>query len=100
MSKKPYRGVNSFLLSATKYVSPYWLTLKQAIQLCGWVRKGEHGEIVVFWKVDQVAPTMIGIMRKCRYQPKLAGAFSNSIMRLERRTMRVAGSGVRQAAED
>jgi antirestriction protein ArdC len=27
VNKKPYRGVNSFLLSATKYVSPYWLTL-------------------------------------------------------------------------
>lgn len=55
VSKKPYRGVNLFLLSATKYVSPFWLTMKQANQLGGSVRKGEHSQIVVFWKVDQIA---------------------------------------------
>src|SRR6266853_1663588 len=54
VSKKPYRGVNLFLLSATKYVSPFWLTMKQANQLGGSVRKGEHSQIVVFWKVDQI----------------------------------------------
>jgi len=54
VSKKPYRGVNSFLLGATKYVSPHWLTLKQANQLGGSVRKGEHGELVIFWKVEGV----------------------------------------------
>jgi antirestriction protein ArdC len=52
VSKKTYRGINAFLLGATKYVSPYWLTLKQANQLHGSVRKGEHGEIVVFWKIE------------------------------------------------
>jgi antirestriction protein ArdC len=54
VSKKPYRGVNLFLLSATKYVSPFWLTMKQVNQLGGSVRKGEHSQIVVFWKVDQI----------------------------------------------
>ena len=54
VSKKPYRGVNLFLLSATKYISPFWLTMKQANQLGGSVRKGEHSQIVVFWKVDQI----------------------------------------------
>jgi antirestriction protein ArdC len=57
VSKKQYRGVNSFLLAATKYVSPYWLTLKQANQLGGSVRKGEHGELVIFWKVQGVDET-------------------------------------------
>jgi antirestriction protein ArdC len=55
VSKKPYRGVNLFLLSATKYISPFWLTMKQANELGGTVRKGEHSQIVVFWKVDQIA---------------------------------------------
>ncbi len=55
ISTKPYRGVNLFLLSATKYVSPFWLTMKQANELGGSVRKGEHSQIVVFWKVDQIA---------------------------------------------
>jgi antirestriction protein ArdC len=55
VSKKPYRGVNLFLLSATKYVSPFWLTMKQANELGGSVRKGEPSQIVVFWKVDRIA---------------------------------------------
>lgn len=55
VSQKTYRGINLFLLSATKYVSPFWLTFKQANELGGSVRKGEHGEMIVFWKVDQVA---------------------------------------------
>jgi antirestriction protein ArdC len=54
VSKKPYRGINLFLLSATKYVSPFWLTMKQAKELGGTVRKGEHSQIAVFWKVDQI----------------------------------------------
>ena len=28
VSKKPYRGINHFLLSASKYVQPYWLTMR------------------------------------------------------------------------
>jgi antirestriction protein ArdC len=55
VSKKVYRGVNFFLLSATKYVSPYWLTFRQANELGGTVRKGEHGQIVIFWKAYQGA---------------------------------------------
>ena len=33
------------------YGSPYWLTYRQAKELNGHVRKGEHGTPVVFWKV-------------------------------------------------
>ena len=53
VSKKPYGGVNPLLLSPTKYVSPFWLTM-QANELGGLVREGEHSQIVVFWKVDQI----------------------------------------------
>jgi len=52
VSKKPYKGVNYFLLSATKYVSPFWLTYRQAAELGGHVRKGEESTIVIFWKVE------------------------------------------------
>ena len=52
VSKKPYRGVNVCLLSAPKYVSPFWLTLRQANELGGQIRKGEQSTIVVYWKVD------------------------------------------------
>jgi antirestriction protein ArdC len=40
------------LFSASKYVSPFWLTMRQANELGGHVRKGEESTIVVFWKVD------------------------------------------------
>ena len=52
VSKKPYRGVNVFLLSASKYVSPYWLTMRQANELGGNIRKGEESTAIVFWKID------------------------------------------------
>ena len=52
LSKKPYRGINHFLLSASKYVSPFWLTMRQANELGGHIRKGEESTVVVFWKVD------------------------------------------------
>jgi antirestriction protein ArdC len=52
VSEKPYRGINYFLLCASKYVSPYWLTMRQANELCGSIRKGEESTIVTFWKIE------------------------------------------------
>ena len=53
VSKKPYRGINYFLLSASKFVSPLWLTMRQANELGGSVSRGEQSTIVIFWKVDE-----------------------------------------------
>jgi antirestriction protein ArdC len=50
ISKKPYRGINVFLLMAMSYESPHWLTFRQSIQLGGNVKKGEKSCPVVFWK--------------------------------------------------
>ncbi len=48
-----YRGVNIIMLWSAAvsngYASPYWLTLRQANQLGAHVRKGERGEIVVYY---------------------------------------------------
>ncbi|MBF6570788.1 MAG: DUF1738 domain-containing protein [Candidatus Binataceae bacterium] len=52
VSKKPYRGVNVFLLSASKYVSPFWLTMRQANELGGHIRKGEESTAIVYWKIE------------------------------------------------
>jgi len=52
VSKKPYRGVNVFLLSASKYISPFWMTMRQANELGGHIRKGEESTAVVFWKIE------------------------------------------------
>ena len=49
ISGKPYRGINSFLLSCSPHSSPYWLTFKQASDLDGHVRKGEKSSIAVFF---------------------------------------------------
>ena len=54
VSKKPYNGINYFLLSASKYVSPFWLTYRQTTELGGHVRKGEESTIVIFWKVEDL----------------------------------------------
>jgi hypothetical protein len=51
VSKKEYRGINIFLLSAMPFSSPYWLTYKQATDLGGHVKRGEKSTPVIFWKV-------------------------------------------------
>jgi antirestriction protein ArdC len=61
VSKKPYRGINFFLLSASKYVSPFSLTMRQANELGGHVRKGEESTAVVFWKIDDVQQIAEGL---------------------------------------
>lgn len=50
ISKRPYRGINVFLLLSMHYESPFWLTYRQATELGGNVRKGEKACPVVFWK--------------------------------------------------
>lgn len=48
ISRKPYKGINQFLLHISDHSSPYWLTYKQAQELGGNVRKGEKGTPVVY----------------------------------------------------
>ena len=60
---KGYRGINVLVLwltaTAQGYRSPFWLTFKQALELGGNVRKGEHGAKVCYFdkltreKLDQ-----------------------------------------------
>ena len=52
ITKKPYRGINVFLLAFAGYGSQFWLTFNQAKQLGGNVRRGEHGTKIVFWKCN------------------------------------------------
>ncbi|HEX3037254.1 MAG TPA: zincin-like metallopeptidase domain-containing protein [Thermodesulfobacteriota bacterium] len=50
ITRKAYKGINSFLLNCSPYSSPYWLTFKQAQEKGGHIRKGERSSLVVFWK--------------------------------------------------
>lgn len=55
VTKKPYRGVNVFLLSivsdAQGFSSPLWATFNQIRAKGGRVKKGEKGTVVIFWKL-------------------------------------------------
>lgn len=54
-SGKSYRGINFVSLLCSPYQSSAWLTYKQAAEMGGQVRKGEHGSPVVFWKFIHAA---------------------------------------------
>ncbi|MFZ9069120.1 MAG: ArdC-like ssDNA-binding domain-containing protein, partial [bacterium] len=49
ISRKPYSGINIFLLGFQNYAKPYWLTMKQGNSLGGKVRKGEKSTMITFW---------------------------------------------------
>ena len=53
ISGKAYRGVNTFILAARGFSSPYWLTFKQARLKGGVVRRGEKGTAIIFWKFTE-----------------------------------------------
>lgn len=57
VSKKPYRGINVWLLASLGYSSPWFLTFKQAQALGGSVNSGERGCPVVFWNFTEKAKT-------------------------------------------
>ncbi len=60
-SRRPYRGINALLLAIEASTHGYplnrWLTYRQASELGGQVRQGEHGTLVVFWKLRKIAAT-------------------------------------------
>ncbi len=53
ITNRPYHGLNLLLLSDADYSSPYWLTFKQTQEKKGYVKKGEKGTLVTFWKVTE-----------------------------------------------
>lgn len=50
ITRRPYRGINAFLLNSLRYKLPFWLTFKQAQSLGARVRQGEKACPVVLWK--------------------------------------------------
>ncbi len=50
-SRKPYRGINPFLLNMTRFALPFWLTYRQAQKLGGHIRRSEKGSPIWFWKL-------------------------------------------------
>jgi antirestriction protein ArdC len=60
VSKKPYRGMNVFLLHSMSYESPFWLTFRQAKELGGSVKKGEKSCPVIFGKRQETEDEITG----------------------------------------
>ncbi len=58
---QPYRGINIVMLWGEAmdkgYACPIWMTYRQALELGGQVRKGEHGSLVVY--ADRLTRTEI-----------------------------------------
>lgn len=50
ISKRPYRGINVWLLNSLNFERNLFLTWDQIKKSGGSVRQGEHGHVVVFWK--------------------------------------------------
>src|SRR5438045_3446901 len=50
LSKRPYRGINLWLLLSLNYANNLFLTWDQLKKIGGSVKQGEHGHVVVFWK--------------------------------------------------
>lgn len=50
VTKRPYHGINVFLLLVEDYESPYWMTFKQAQDLGGKVKKGEKSTMIIFYQ--------------------------------------------------
>jgi antirestriction protein ArdC len=53
ISGKEYRGINTFMLSASGFPRPEWLTLNQANKLGASIKAGERSSMVVFWKIGE-----------------------------------------------
>lgn len=54
--RRPYRGINVFLLGFRAASTPWWLTFRQAKALGGAIRAGERSTPVIFWRwVDRKA---------------------------------------------
>ena len=58
-TQKPYRGINTMILDAGEYA-----TFKQIQEAGGKVKKGEKGNIVVFWKWTEVVDAETGEAKK------------------------------------
>jgi antirestriction protein ArdC len=53
VSGKEYRGVNTFMLGASGFARPEWLSYRQAEKLGATVRAGERSNMVVYFNVGE-----------------------------------------------
>jgi antirestriction protein ArdC len=64
ISKRPYRGINLWLLLSLNYSRNLFLTWDQIKKIGGSVKQGEHGHVVVFWKTSKNGDNLEGKEQK------------------------------------
>ncbi len=71
ISKRPYRGINLWLLLSLNYERNLFLTWDQLKKIGGSVLQGQHGHIVVFWKQVKKVPEELDGAGKAKQIPML-----------------------------
>jgi len=71
LSKRPYRGINLWLLLSLNYERNLFLTWDQLKKIGGSVNLGQHGHIVVFWKQVKKVPEELDGNGKAKQIPML-----------------------------
>src|SRR5882672_3277316 len=71
LSKRPYRGINLWLLLSLNYERNLFLTWDQLKKIGGSVNQGQHGHIVVFWKQVKKQPEELDDKGKPKTTPML-----------------------------
>ena len=71
ISKRPYRGINLWLLLSLNYERNLFLTWDQLKKIGGSVNQGQHGHIVVFWKQVKKVPEELDDKGKPKVMPML-----------------------------
>jgi antirestriction protein ArdC len=71
ISKRPYRGINLWLLLSLNYKRNLFLTWDQLKKIGGSVLQGQHGHIVVFWKQVKKVPEELDGNGKAKQIPML-----------------------------
>src|SRR5829696_2262359 len=64
MSRRPYRGINVWLLASLNYHQNFFLTFKQVKELGAKIKKGEKSNMVVFTKWEEKEDKDKGGMKK------------------------------------
>ena len=52
-TNKRYKGINTVYLMSQNRDDPRWMTYKQAMSVNAYVRRGEKGTLVQYWKFDE-----------------------------------------------
>ena len=83
VSKKPYRGINIWMLAFSPFSSPWWLSFKQAKKLGGNVKEGEKSTPIIFWKWIDITDKETGDDKKIPFMRYYAGFNSDQCEGIE-----------------